>query len=306
MTGYKSAMGIKNDILAIPRQQEAFNLIECQAAWTPRYKKCIKTMWKNKNQSSLHIIPTITNTYTILTEEDPSINDINCIFRILNIETSNAWYLEQPDATRFMGEWVIKLCNTTIHVRLFKGATSCVDYIVLKGDVVVTDKLDLTNALIIMESTKTNDSGSRNTSVYQRICKFEVFKRMFHKSGARMIMYYHQKWEQKQITQTASFGFRLMKSLGIHAYHGEYEELYTKYHITSFDSISTMIDAIDAIKKKQGNTHIKIVAKRNHKYEISCKLDKGVSKKFLGKMSHDPHVGFLSGVINFKNFLIYF
>lgn len=284
-------MGILKNILSNPRQQDAFDTVEKQA-WMPRYKKRVKTMWEKR-----HTI--IKKVYTILTEEDPSENDINCILKILNIKTSSRWFFEQPDTTRFKGGWVIKLSNTTIYVRLFKGTTSCVDYIVLEGNIVVNSKLDLTNALIIMESTKTNDNVSRNTSVYQRICKFEVFKRMFPKCETRMIMYYHQKWEQKKITQTALFGFRLMKSLNIHAYHGEYEDLYTKYNITSFDSIVGMIDVIDLIKRKQGNTHLKIVEKLNHNYEISCKLDKGITGKFIGKMSHDPNVGFLSGVINF-------
>jgi hypothetical protein len=91
-----------------------------------------------------------------------------------------------------------------------------------------------------------------------------------------------------------------MKSLEIEAYHGEnyiYENLYDLYLINKFISIEEMINEKNKIKEKKGNVSVKI-SNKDDTYYISCKLDKGISNS-SGKISHDPNVGLLSGLINF-------
>ena len=239
-------------------------------------------------------------TYTILTEEAPSLEEINFIIK-------NILFIEPPEINispilnnkSFNGEWKIKInMSTTIIIKLFKGESSCVDYLVYEGH--VDDNTDAGNALCILESTKTNDKSSRNTAVNQRITKFMVYERLYPTSLAKKIMFYNEEWTGKKLTDTGAFGLTLMKSLNIEAYHiqnNKAESLYDKYSVNEFETITALSNAKNKIKEKTGNVSIKI---NNHgdDYYISCKLDKGTSTN-SGKISHDPNVGLLSGLINF-------
>jgi hypothetical protein len=240
------------------------------------------------------------NIYTILTEEDPSNGEVSFLLNeILKIESSlfeDAKIVPNYIDNKFKGEWEIIFDNYRIIIKLFKGESSCADYLLFNG--CVTNDTSAENALCVLESTKTNDTNSRNTSVNQRITKFIVYKKLYPNSNARMVMYYNNKWE-KDLSDTATFGLRLMKSLNIEAYHGEIinENLYDLYSIGEFASIEEIMHEKNKIKEKKGNVSVKI---RNvdDTYYISCKLDKGKSSG-SGKISHDPNVGLLSGLITF-------
>ncbi len=240
------------------------------------------------------------NTYTILTEEAPSLEEINFIIKnILSIEPPQINISPILNNTSFNGEWEIKINeSTTIIIKLFKGESSCVDYLVFNGH--VDDTTNAENALCILESTKTTDKSSRNTAVNQRITKFMVYERLYPTSLARKIIFYNEEWTGKKLTDTGAFGLTLMKSLNIEAYHvknNKAENLYDKYAVNVFQTIPELINAKNKIKEKLGNVSIKI---NNHDddYYISCKLDKGTSTN-SGKISHDPNVGLLCGLINF-------
>ena len=240
--------------------------------------------------------------YTILTEEAPCQNEINFMLsEVLKIEKKlfeniviTPIYLNN----KFNGEWEMKFDMFIIIIKLFKGESSCADYLLFNGH--VNNETSAENAICILESTKTNDTNSRNTSVNQRITKFLVYKKMYPNSKARMIMFYNNKWENNSLTDTGNFGLRLMKSLNIEAYHSEnylFENLYNLYLIQEFSSIEEMINDKNKIKEKKGNVSVKVYFK-DENYYILCKLDKGNSNN-IGKISHDPNVGLLCGLINF-------
>jgi hypothetical protein len=240
--------------------------------------------------------------YTILTEEVPSQDEISFMLsNILNISKTlfqNTMIMPIYLDNKFKGEWEMKFDNFIIIIKLFKGESSCADYLLFEGN--VDNHTPPESAMCILESTKTNDTNSRNTSVNQRITKFLVYKKLYPDSKARMIMFYNNKWEQKSLTDTGKFGLRLMKSLGIEAYHGEnhiFENIYDLYVIKIFNSIEEMITEKNKMKEKKGNVSVKIMYKEEI-YYISCKLDKGISNN-SGKISHDPNVGLLSGLIHF-------
>ncbi len=239
--------------------------------------------------------------YTILTEEVPSKNEISFLAREVLMISQNFDYLIEPviEVASFTGEWLITVnSHINIIVKLFKGESSCVDYILFDG--LVDDNTNAGNALCILESTKTSDKSSRNTSVYQRITKFLVFKKMHPESQAKMVMFYNAKWSNIIPSKTAIFGLRMMKTLGIDAYHSDdvdYENLLTKFSIIEFLTIEDMIDSKKCITSKKGNVPVEIINNGDSKYVISCKLDKGVSSN-SGKISHDPNVGLLSGLVN--------
>jgi hypothetical protein len=248
------------------------------------------------------ITSTVLNVYTILTEEVPSYDEITFMLsNILGIETilfKNARIIPNNNGNKFSGEWELNFDNYKIIIKLFKGESSCADYLLFHGN--VDNDTSAENAICVLESTKTNDTNSRNTSVNQRITKFIVYKKIYPNSKARMVMFYNNKWEKKNLTDTGKFGLRLMRSLDIESYHGEnysYENLYDLYSIDKFVSIQELMDTKNKIKEKKGNISVKIVNKDDI-YYISCKLDKGTSNN-CGKISHDPNVGLLSGLINF-------
>jgi hypothetical protein len=251
----------------------------------------------NKNTTNAN------NTFTILTEEVPSYDEITFMLNnILKIEKSlfeKATIRPNYINSQFKGEWEMQFDNYIIIIKLFKGETSCADYLLFNGYVNNNDA-SAENAICILESTKTNDTNSRNTSVNQRITKFMVYKKLYPNSKAKMVMFYNNKWDKKNLTDTGKFGLKLMKSLEIEAYHGEnniYENLYDLYLINKFTSIEEMISEKNKIKEKKGNVSVKIT-NSDDIYYISCKLDKGISNS-SGKISHDPNVGLLSGLINF-------
>jgi hypothetical protein len=243
--------------------------------------------------------------YTILTEEVPSEPEIN--FMLSNILLISKFLLKNTiikpvcREEKFEGNWEIVIEGFIISIKLFKGKSSCVDYLLFDGD--VDNNTLAENAICILESTKTNETSSRNTSVNQRITKFMVYKKLYPNSKARMIMFYNNTWEKNTLTDTGKFGLKLMKSLDIESYHvdanGLFESLYDLYTINNFTSIEEMINQKNSIKEKKNNVSVKINF-IDGTYYISCKLDKGNSSS-KGKISHDPNVGLLSGLINFIN-----
>jgi hypothetical protein len=250
--------------------------------------------------------------YTILTEEAPSIYDIKFIIEKvfkLDLDTiCNNDLKIVSIGNKFTGKWKLEIDNYIFNIQLFKGVTSCVDYIVFDG------KIDLNNesgenAMCILESTKTCDKESRNTSVYQRLTKFTTYFKMFPKSKALQFMLYNANWNSSTITETAKLGFRIMKTLGINVYCGThtYINLLDKYNIKEFINLDEIITSKNSIRQKKGNTSVQILIKNYIKDKkiikniyISCKLDKGNGAS-KGKMSHDPNIGLLSGLVNCIN-----
>jgi hypothetical protein len=245
--------------------------------------------------------------FTVLTEEPPNINEINLMFKQLNILDleilTNNDIKPVISNSQFKGIWSIQTNCLDIKICLFKGKTSSVDYLLFKGSPeTITDNAG--DALCILESTKTSDGESRNTAVYQRITKFTTFYKMYPTSTAIPVMFYNNKWKEK-ITDTARFGLSIMVTLGIKIFCKEKEilSLIDKYSIKPFIDHNKIIHSKNSIKEKKGNTSVKIEKKKNisekikYQFMVSIKLDKG-SGKNKGKMSHDPNVGLLSGIIN--------
>jgi hypothetical protein len=250
------------------------------------------------------------NNYTVLTEEPPNICEINLMFKQINIfdleKLSNDDIKPVILNSQFKGIWSIIINNINIEICLFKGKTSSVDYLLFEGSP-DTLSYNAEKALCILESTKTSDTESRNTAVYQRITKFTTFFNMYPKSKAIPIMYYNDAWKSK-ITNTANYGLSIMVTLGIRIFCKEKEiiNLTDKYSIKPFVTYDELISAKNNIKEKKGNTSVKIncekIIKEIHYFTICIKLDKG-SGKSEGKMSHDPNVGLLCGLINILTIL---
>lgn len=248
----------------------------------------------------------MTTTFTVLTEELPNIDEIRLMLNLVGKQiddsiTNNSIIpnivTDNEGKRLFKGVWHLNVNNLYITINLFKGKTSCVDYMLFNGDIDLTTG-DASNALVILESTKTTDNASRNTAVLQRITKFTTFDTMYPSFKGIKVMFYNSIWKDNP-TLTAMLGMRLMATLNINIYSqckGNLTNIREKYNIAPYECCDDIIKSKNAIPEKEGNTSIRLYREDNDIY-ISLKLDKG-NGNFSGVISHDPNVGFLSAIIN--------
>jgi hypothetical protein len=101
----------------------------------------------------------------------------------------------------------------SVYLRIISGNSSFVDYLVYFQD---EEPNASDRPLYAIEETKTDDSESRNTGVFQRATKF-VYLDVFY-PGVDMTMLYNFQIDQKAApTQTNIFGTRCFRTLKINS-----------------------------------------------------------------------------------------
>lgn len=167
-----------------------------------------------------------------------------------------------------------------VYIKTVSGSSSFVDFLIYYQD-------NIPNAadvpLYAIEETKTDDSESRNTGVYQRCSKF-VFIDNYYPQTKKIMLYALQIKQKEKPTETNIFGTRLLLTLGV--------EILGKDIDTSIFNPFTSIDEIIAFKANmrkapKGNVPIALY-KSDDKIQISGRLFKS------GSLSHDPNIGALS------------
>jgi hypothetical protein len=176
---------------------------------------------------------------------------------------------------KFNGEFSVATMPEQVpcSVRIFKGTTSSVDYMFFKCGV----------RPLLVESTKTLNDDSRNSSVFQRMIKFLVARHYY--PDADMVMFYTSSPEFK--SNTAAFGLRLFASLGVSVC----SPLGTTVGVP-FESADALIESKNAIPEKAGNASIRL-ARSGTVVTIRGRLD-----KTEGRMDYDPNVGLFASMIN--------
>ena len=246
----------------------------------------------------------------VLTEEYPNIDEIRLMIELCGYKIPLTFTnkdikpkIKNEENRKFNGEWEIIGKSIKVNIKLFKGKTSSVDYLLFDNKKNL-EKGDANDALVILESTKTSDNSSRNTSVFQRITKFMTYKKMYPKSNAKFVMFWgNSDWGAK-LTPTAQLGMRMMATLSIYMYscnNNKNIDIKKNYKIQPFKDADDFIKSKNSIKQKSKNTSIRIERDESD-ICIYLKLDKGKGK-LSGKITHDPNVGFLSGAINCFNTL---
>ncbi len=167
-----------------------------------------------------------------------------------------------------------------IFIKLASGNSSFVDYLLFYED---KEPVLESVPLYAIEETKTDDSESRNTGVYQRCSKFVFVD--FYYPGIKKIMLYNLQIPQKpKATETNIFGTRMLLTIGVEIMGKIMENLTMK----PFASLKEMVAYKDSMKKAhKGNVPIQISVKSNE-ISISGKLFKS------GGLGHDPNIGALS------------
>lgn len=168
-----------------------------------------------------------------------------------------------------------------IYIKTVSGYSSFVDFLLFYQDDEPNPETDA--PLYAIEETKTDDSESRNTGVYQRCSKFVYIDKYYPK--IRKIMLYNLGISQKEEpTETYIFGTRMLMTIGVKILGKKLDERVFK----PFTSIEELIDYKRSMRQPPaGNTPIEIT-KYNEAIYISGRLIKSDG------LSHDPNIGALS------------
>lgn len=172
--------------------------------------------------------------------------------------------------------------NIDIILEIVSGNSSFIDYLIF-------EEINNQEFLIAMiEETKTDDSESRNTGVYQRASKF-VYANTFQnfQNIPKYMLYTSENIFERKPSDTAVFGTKLLKTIGVTIVgkNNYYNQL------TPFYSIDDIINFKNNMRRPPlGNTPI-LITKSEAAYFISGILSKPTSE---GNIAHDPNIGALT------------
>lgn len=226
----------------------------------------------------------------ILTEERPKREVIATILSEFSKNQKIACFIDtirilpilENNKFSFLYEVVGFRCNKIekVFIKSVSGYSSFVDFLVFYQN---KEPVQTNKPLYLIEETKTDDTESRNTGVYQRSSKF-VYSEHYY-PDTKKIMLYNLKIKQKEKpTSTYIFGTRLLKTIGI-------EILGKKLDDKLFKPFKTINEIIE-FKKNMPKAHIGnipiSIKKSKNSILISGRLYKSDS------LSHDPNIGALS------------
>jgi len=167
-----------------------------------------------------------------------------------------------------------------ILLKIASGYSSFVDFLIFFQD----DEPNETDIpLYAIEETKTDDSESRNTGVFQRASKF-VYIDIYYPSVKKIMLFNLRVPQKKQPTDTYIFGTRCLLTLGVETLGKRLDGKIFK----PFASIDKLVKFKNNMNKPpKGNVPI-LISKEGNTIKISGRLIKDDS------LSHDPNIGALS------------
>ncbi|MDA3043375.1 MULTISPECIES: hypothetical protein [unclassified Campylobacter] len=167
-----------------------------------------------------------------------------------------------------------------IFIKIVSGQSSFVDFLIYFQEKQPIFK-DI--PLYAIEETKTDDSESRNTGIYQRCSKF-IYIDYFYPNIKKIMLYSLQIQQKEKPTQTNIFGSRLLTTYGVEIIG----KIQNKEQTKPFYSIDELIEYKNKMKKPPKNNIPIIITKKENKIQISGRLIKA------NRLSHDPNIGALS------------
>lgn len=196
------------------------------------------------------------------------------------------------------------ICNhiNKIFLKTISGYSSFVDFLVFFQEK-EPDFSDI--PLYAIEETKTDDSESRNTGVYQRCAKF-VFLNYYYSSVKKIMLYDLRIKQKSEPTQTNIFGTRLLLTLGV-------EIIGKKLNPDIFKPFETIDEIINyklsMRSAPKGNIPISLTKKPEENFFVRDNFSSAsglyaensdysieISGRLLksNTLSHDPNIGALS------------
>lgn len=230
----------------------------------------------------------------ILTEERPKINVLKQILEEFTADYRVGAFVDNlrilPIVKNkkfvFTYELIGFRCNkiNKIYIKTVSGNSSFVDFLVFYQD---KEPVETDKPIYAIEETKTDDSESRNTGVYQRCSKF-VFLNNYYPNVKKIMLYNLQIEQKEEPTQTNIFGTRMLLTLGVKIVGKKLD----KNVFIPFKSIDELVEFKNSMRRPpKGNVSI-VISKHADKIEVSGRLIKNDS------LSHDPNIGALSIIAN--------
>ena len=179
----------------------------------------------------------------------------------------------------------IHLANSAgIRILLVSGNSSFVDFLIFKQK----DKPSERSSdipIMAIEETKTCDSESRNTGVYQRGTKF-IFIRHFYPDVKLYMLYNDENIEakMKKPSPTSVFGTNLLLTIGVNII-GKDLKWFRK-----FNNIDEILESKAKMRDPAKGNRV-VISRDSDDIRISCRLDK---KNWVGKIAHDPNIGMVT------------
>lgn len=231
------------------------------------------------------------NNLWILTEERPKKETLQLIFEYFAKDQECGFFgdsihiipiLNADKCFEFTYEVIGFKCARVnrIYIKTVSGSSSFTDFLVFYQD---TEPTDTDVPLYAIEETKTDDSESRNTGVFQRCSKFVLIENYY--PGAKKVMLYALQIDAKKApTATNIFGTRLLRTYGVDILGKDIDNDVFK----PFCSVDELIKYKNSMSQPpKGNVPISLI-KNEYKIQISGRLIKS------GSLSHDPNIGALS------------
>ena len=226
----------------------------------------------------------------ILTEERPKREVIEIIFtrfakeKNIGFFASDIRIIPLVENNLFTFTYQVLGINSSsvsdILIKTVSGQSSFVDYLVYYQD---DEPIPSDFPLFAIEETKTDDSESRNTGVFQRCTKF-VYIDLFYKDVKKIMLYSLQVEQQLKPSDTNIFGSKLLATYGVEILG----KIQNQEQVTPFSSISELIAFKNSMRlPPRGNIPI-LIYQQHNEIKISGRLYKS------GSLSHDPNIGALS------------
>jgi hypothetical protein len=165
-----------------------------------------------------------------------------------------------------------------IFIKTVTGKTSFVDFLVFYQEKEPTIDDD---PLYIIEETKTDDTESRNTGVYQRASKF-VYADAIYPNTTKIMLYNIQIEEGDSPTLTNQFGTKCLFTIGVEILGKEKNKIKD-----GFKNLKELIDFNQSIPKPPYGVPIEITEYKD-RIEVSGRLFKSTG------LNYDPNIGALT------------
>ena len=226
----------------------------------------------------------------ILTEERPKKDVVRSLIQMLASRINKPLFIDLirivPEVKHgeFTFRYIVLGCSAnwidSVYIRTVSGTTSFVDFLVYYQNEEPTN-LDL--PLFVVEETKTSDSESRNTGVYQRATKF-VFIEKVYQGIEKYMLYAGDQGEESNVTDTNQFGTNCFLTLGVKFIGKNLQDIFNP-----FTSIEDLIEFKNNMRRPPaGNVPIDVLKISDSLITISGRLVKS------GSLSNDPNIGALS------------
>ena len=168
-----------------------------------------------------------------------------------------------------------------VYLKIISGNSSFVDYLVFFQE---SEPLEGEAPLFAIEETKTDDSESRNTGVFQRATKF-VYSDVFYPGVDTTMLYNLQIKQKEKQSDSNTFGTRCFRTIGVN-FLGKPDNVAS---IDPWSSIEELIEFRAGMgRPPKSNVPIRIEKVSDNLITVSGRLMKS------GSLSYDPNIGALS------------